>query len=201
MCARANPRTLRPCDDARTSAQRGALSRGVSMVRAGGRIRAALPRVLRSMWPVGSLAGAAERKAGYGAGRPCQHGLPDYIRARRRTPRSLGFSKLTSDEAERQEETARVPMEGRLELRPGAHLRAELAALAKRRTCQLSSPRQGGDPDHVFTKIGRPHQSAEAHLCCAVHQVSACARMALEDAERGQPRHERCCSKGAAVIL
>jgi hypothetical protein len=86
-----NPRVFRLPHNGVTSAQRGAPSRGVSMVRAGGRIRVALPRALRSMWPVGSLAGAARRKTGYGAGRPCQHGLPSYIRARHWTPRSLGF--------------------------------------------------------------------------------------------------------------
>jgi hypothetical protein len=30
-----------------------------------------------------------EAETEYGAGRPCQHGLPLYIRARHRTPRSL----------------------------------------------------------------------------------------------------------------
>jgi len=38
---------------------------------------------------------------------------------------------LTSAEPECQEETARAHVDGRPELRPGSHLRAELAALAE----------------------------------------------------------------------
>ena len=64
------------------------------MVRAGGRSRFARAMGIPSAWPVGSLTGAADRKAGYDAGRPSQE-CPCYIRARRRMPRSLDLLKLT----------------------------------------------------------------------------------------------------------
>ena len=57
---------------------------------------------------------------------------------------------LTLAERERQEETARAPVDGRRELAPGRQSAAELAALAERtaRACSLTS---GNDWDAAIT--------------------------------------------------
>ena len=81
------------------------------MVRAGCRIRSPCQgrSASRSSWVT---RWSREAEAGHDAGRPCQHGLPNYIEPGIGRPAPLAI-ELTLAETECQEDTAREPLNGR----------------------------------------------------------------------------------------
>jgi len=145
---RSYPRAGAPCDHARTSAQRGAPSRGVSMVRAGGRVRVA--RANGHSARCGQVGHSLEPRSGkpettWGVRASMDYPVTSEPGIGRPAPSV--YLELTPAARERQEETARVQVDGRRRtVRCAAgRPRSSLRSLTKRsnqylRRCETMTP-------------------------------------------------------------